>query len=240
MKNLEESIVTTKSGLELKIVTRINLNFGNKKWCYHDIKAFINDGIEDKEVGLLRIAYVNEEKKKEYFNNIIYFNYNYKSNRPVRSGIEKYSDLTIQDIDRLVSVSGNYQEKLEYLKIRLKLDGKKEYEKFMKYHYNKPEADMIKVDEEYRRKGIGLELYKKAVELCDLNGLNFYQSTNQTDDAIAIWNFIKKDISNVNSYSYVSYKDKTLDRYYIGNHKPELVFNDGMKRDVKKKIKNTI
>lgn len=106
----------------------------------------------------------------------------------------------------------------------------------MKLLHLKPEPHYIDVFEDYRRKGVAVELYKIASEFCSLNGLNMYQSLTQTPEANAVWSKMKKTIPNINLYTFNNYENK--ERYYIGNHKPILDFNTDFSKINMKKLKS--
>ena len=106
----------------------------------------------------------------------------------------------------------------------------------LKLLHLKPEPHYIDVFEDYRRKGVAVELYKIASEFCSLNGLNMYQSLTQTPEANAVWSKMKKTIPNINLYTFNNYENK--ERYYIGNHKPILDFNTDFSKINMKKLKS--
>lgn len=232
--------VTTKAGLEIELDIELN-SLKSKikakdKWVYHTIHAYHNIDGEKKPIGFLRLAYVDEQRKKEHFDNLYYYYLYYRHSAEGRSGIQRISDIKESDIDQYVNISGSFEDKLDYLKVRMNLD-KKEYYEFMIYHYNKPEPDMIKVDENFQRRGVAMELYKKAVEFCTMNGLNFYQSNTQTHDAQAIWGYLRNNFKDVKSYTYSGYQGKEVVRSYIGPYDPTLLLNHGFKRELKNKNK---
>ncbi len=238
-KPLPEKVVT-KAGIEIELDIELDSVRHKKKekekWIYHTIHAYHTVEGEKKSIGFLRLAYVDEQKKKENFDNLYYYHLYYRHNAIGRTGIERISDIKESDIEEYIRITGTFEDKLDYLKVKLDLD-KKSYYDFMRYHYNKPEPDMIKVDENFQRKGVAIELYRKAVEFCTMNGLNFYQSTTQTADAKAIWNYLRNNFGEVGSYIYAGYQDKEVTRSFIGPYKPELTFNNGFKRELKNKTK---
>lgn len=224
----------TKNGLELDFEITLDVTHSSPKWVYHNIQAFMNIDGEKKEVGYIRLAFVDQKKKEEFFDNILYYHVNYRSHKTLRTGIKSVYELTENELDSIVNLSGSYEDKLNYLNVKLKME-MPDYERFMRYHYNKPEPDMIQVDENFRKKGIGIELYKKAIEFCNLNGLNFYQSTTQTSEAVGAWKHIEKNIDNIGSYVFKGSKNDIV-RKFIGKYEPALEFKNGLEK--KKKNKN--
>ena len=239
MKIPENLKVQTKSGLDIyfEIETFIK-PVASDKWDYHKIEAYTDINNEKVNVGYITIAYISEEKREKDSKDII--------NYAIKNGKIDYrtknidpnlnaSTITMEDINKILSGRSFSNdtldsEKISFFKVIMKFDNLKNYESHLKYHYLKPEAHYIQVNDDFRRKGIGIELYKKAIELCNLNGLNFYQSTTQTVEAIGIWDYMKKSLGNCGAYEYKSYKGETRNRFYFGNEKPILEFDNGLKK----------
>lgn len=238
----------TKSGLEINFEFDLNCKpHGSDRWLYHTINAFSLIENEKINVGYLRIAYISEEKHKENTSDIIqYLVRNNKINIDNKNTTTK--NITKTEMIRVINKT-NFPEDttdrdiINYFKIRIKIDHLKDYEAHLRYHYLKPESDFVEVKKEYQRNGIGLELYKKAIEFCNINNLNFYQSTTQTEEAVALWKNIKDTLGNCNSYEYLLRNGDKRERFYVGKEKPVLEFENGLnnineKSFIKKNIKS--
>lgn len=209
----------------------------SSNWTYHDIKAFDNG----KEVGFLTIAYISEENKNEKAKDIINYLIN-KGNLDHENKNLNISTITMDDIinfnKNVINVKNMDEENiLSFFKLQLKINHSEYYNNHLSYHYLKPEVHYVDVNEEYRRKGIGRELYKIAIDLCNLNGMNLYQSTTQSEDAVLIWDRMKKDFKNCNSYEYKNYNKETKNRFYFGNEEPKLNFENGLNKLTLKSLK---
>ncbi len=215
----------------------------SNKWIYHKIEAFTDINSQKTNIGYITIAYIDEELKNKYCNDILNYliNNNYIEFEDKSLNLEK---LNIENLRKIGSkmIYGkidNIDDKdiLNMLKMKLKINESK-YISHLKYHYLKPEPHYIDVFEDYRRKGVAVELYKIASEFCSLNGLNMYQSLTQTPEANAVWSKMKKTIPNINLYTFNNYENKEKERYYIGNHKPILDFNTDFSKINMKKLKS--
>lgn len=239
MKIPENLKVKTKSGLDIyfEIETFVE-PVASDKWDYHKIEAYTDINNEKVNVGYITIAYISEEKREENSKDII--NYAIKNGR-IDYKIKNIdpnlnaSTIKMEDINKIIdgrihTNDMSDSEKINFFKVITKFDNLKNYENHLRYHYLKPEAHYIQVNNDFRRKGIGIELYKKAIELCNLNGLNFYQSTTQTSEAVGIWEHMKNSLNNCKSYEYKSYKGDTINRFYFGNENPILEFDNGLKK----------
>lgn len=240
MKIPENLTATTKNGLDISFDFNINCKpHGSDRWIYHKIDVFTFINKEKINVGYLRLAYISEEKFKENSSDIIQYLINLnKINSDNKELTTK--NISISDIKNILQKEwpeGTVDNDIiNYFKMIIKINHVNSYESHIRYHYLKPEPDYVEVKDEYRRKGIGLELYKKAIEFCNINGLNFYQSTTQTNEANFIWKTMKDTFENCNSYQYLTSKKDVLERFYFGNEKPILEIDNGLKNINKRNL----
>lgn len=242
--NIPENLkATTKNGLELAFEFNLNCKpHGSNKWVYHQINAYTIVKKEKVNVGFLRIAYISEEKYKENSSDII--EYLIKNNKVrLENKNTNTHNITIDDMKKLSGRSVwsediNDKEIIDYFKTIVKIKYLDNYESYLRYHYLKPESDFVEIAEDYKRNGVGIELYKIAAEFCNKNGLNLYQSTTQTKEAELLWECIKKSFDNCNSYDYTVKDGLTKKRFYIGTEKPILKLKSGLENITTNKIKN--
>jgi GNAT superfamily N-acetyltransferase len=70
----------------------------------------------------------------------------------------------------------------------------------------------VNVIDEYKRQGIGKELYSTAAYICSLNKTTLTASYNQSSDAEAIWKYLSESTSipvkfdHYNNFTYIDYK----------------------------------
>lgn len=241
----ENSVVTSKG---LKIDLEIIPNNGgvlrkNEKWVYHSINAYISSGDEKVKVGYLNIAYIDEEKKKEYCDNLLMYAAKMHSEYLLRPLQDKdFKDITKEDLDKMFENNYHPFTRLKDHKKNIKTLEKvidyqhgKAYKNFLEYHYLKPEPDYIDVKEDYRQKGIGMELYKKAAEFLGLNGLSLYQSTTQTNEAKASWKSIESKLDNIKVHTFLNSKAETKERKYIDwtHLQPKVEIKNSERRKIK-------
>lgn len=246
MKIPENLKTTTNKNFDIYFEINPNIEpVVSKKWIYHQIEAFSDINSHKTNIGYVTISYIDEDLKNKYCNDIL----NYLINKNYIDFDDKNLNLEKLNIDTLRKIGSNIiygkvddiddKDILEMLKIKLKINENK-YISHLKYHYLKPEPYFIEVYDDYRRKGVAIELYKIAAEFCSLNGMNMYQSLTQTAEANAVWDKIKKTLPNVNSYVFNNHDNNEKERFYIGNNKPLLDFKaDFLDINIKKlKSKN--
>lgn len=234
--------VKTKTGIEIEFEFFCDdgeKNNKNERWRYHSIEVFTKENNERKNIGYIRLAYIDEQKKKEYFEDILGYAIN-MANDPRFYKLRKdatLKNLTQEEIESLIPTDKytegkTLKQKLKIIERGLKYQHGKGYERFIDYHYMKPEPDYIQVNEEYRNKGVGKEIYKKAIEFLGINGLPFFQSTTQTEEAKRSWESLKKSVKGAEVYeSEIRTNDKLKERFFIDHsHLKE-------KLDSKRKIK---
>lgn len=66
------------------------------------------------------------------------------------------------------------------------------FKRFKSYFVDKPIVDYIKVEDKYKRQGIGTALYRAGYEWMRKKGMTLYASGIQSDDAKATWKTMQK------------------------------------------------
>lgn len=243
----ENNKAITKNGLEIEfeiIPHNGEVLNKNNKWVYHSINAYTTIDNKRTEVGYLNIAYVDEEKKKEYVDNILMFAKSIAGDGiKYKTEANNIKDITIEELNSIFPSDETPEEKRKKLKVVLEHNHKKRYKSFMEYHYMKPEPDFINVNDEFKRQGIGTLLYAKAVEFLGINGLKLYQSTTQTHEAQSIWEKLKTNMTNVDfdTHKYISQnKVHFKNRYFIDHSHLKIDLKNDKKISNKKRITNSI
>lgn len=248
----KENKVTTSKGIELEFEIIPDSGTAmkkNEKWRYHSINAYIKNKDEKIKVGFVNIAYIDEEKKKEYCDNLLVFAAQIKSEYLLKPlGNKNFKDITKEEMDKMfdghykfMTLVDDQKQNIKMLERVMKYKHGESYKSFLDYHYMKPEIDYIDVADEHRRKGIGQELYKKATEFLGLNGLSLYQSTTQSHEAKESWKNIENNFENVKKHQVYNKKATIQERKYIDwTHleiKPEIKIEEKTKSKKTKKIK---
>lgn len=196
-----------------------NLNKYNT-WTYHSINAFaILDGLKT-HIGFLNIAYVDDTKG--YAESILLYACRVKSDN-LKHHTDKLhvKDITEHELDNIFETYQfnlslefhaknnkiekecvTYDEKRTIVQKYLDKMYSNDYDNFIEHHYNKPEPDMIRVNDDFKRLGIGTQLYQRMAIFCGLNGLKLYQSSLLSEDSKALWEVLKKKDSKIDYYSY--------------------------------------
>lgn len=197
-----------KNNLEVEIIIKEDNGHNlkkNQKWIYHSIEAYVNKNGENEKIAYLHLTYIDEDRKKIYLDNILQYA---KMNLSTLGGIdiiEKYKSLNeVTENDSLEYIKKyiphvlfknpdiDHKKRLLNIKKYLEVIYLERYRSHLKYHYLKPEADYIHVEENYRRLGVGTALYEIGSEFLKEKGLNLYQSTTQSDNAKKTWEHFKK------------------------------------------------
>lgn len=222
----KENKATTSKGIEIEfeIISDSGLLLKkNKKWRYHSVNAYIKKDNERIKVGFLNIAYIDEEKKKEYCDNLLIFAAKIQSEYLLQPlGNKDFKDVTKEDMEemfdknyKIFSLVKDHKKNIKMLEKVIEYKHGESYKTFLDYHYMKPEIDYINVIDEYKRKGIGQELYKKAAEFLGINGLSLYQSTTQSHEAKESWANLESNFDNVKKYQVYKKESTVQERKYI-------------------------
>lgn len=231
---LREDNYETKDGIELNFEYEKNVaERTNKGFIVNKLKTFIHS----RQVGYLKIAYVPSEDVDYYFPTIFHFMDQVKGwhlleheddfNSPKvypgdeefakeahnRRGIQKVDDFP--DWREYDEVSDERWEELaDYYKKEIRETFNDQFQKYLDYYVDKPYVDYSSVDEDYRRRRIGFNMYKKMAKMLGEKGMVLYSSTIQTDEAQAVWEKLK-EVLPVKKTVDESFVGEEVVRYYI-------------------------
>lgn len=181
----------------------------NRGWQVDQIDAYV-DG---EKVGFIKVSYIPHERWVKNYPSI--FNYMAEINGkrylfPFKKTDIHYERLTDEEQRNLLKRLKNDQrygsdkdveqltnrEVLQSLRdIEQKLlNGQQgvQFKQFKNFHKDKPLVDYIKVDEQWRRQGIGEALYQAAALWMKQKGMKLYASGLQSDEAKASWDKLKQ------------------------------------------------
>ncbi len=186
----------------------------NRGWQIDEVKAYL-DG---KEVGYLKLSYIPRERFEKYYPGILNFLTQVNGSGDLPHGYETtpWKEIPIDKLRPYVyhmaqdagigwTESNALQseaktasdEQVHHIIDSLEKMLMKEkgilFKRFEKYFVDKPLVDYIRVNNEYRRQGIGTALYRAGYEWMKSKGLPLYASGVQSDEAKATWKSMQKD-----------------------------------------------
>lgn len=132
-------------------------------WRYDEIKAFL-PGF-DKSVGYIKMRWVPRENFEQIYTGILPF-------------LKYEKELENLDPSKILEYEQEYGD---------------EFREFEEQSVDKPLVDFIFVEDDMRRKGIGIALYEEAARYLAKMGLRLYASYLQHDNAIAAWQWLKNN-----------------------------------------------
>lgn len=148
-------------------------------WRYDEINAYL-PGYE-KPVGYIKMRWVSRENFERIYTGIIPF-------------LRYEKELTDLDPSKVQEYEQEYGD---------------EFREFEEQFVDKPLVDFIYVDDNLRRKGIGIALYEAAAKYLAKMGLRLYASYLQHDNAVAAWQWLKNNagakIGTDNGRLFLSY-----------------------------------
>lgn len=193
---------TTKDGEEITFKYREDIEGENRGFQVNMLEAFVGG----KNVGYLKIGYIPRKKFNKFYPNIFYYLGHIKGECGV---IEAYESNDSRELlEKLIRIVENWNRAADKIRELESLDKReleslikhymkevkkkhgKQFDEFEKWHVDHPLVDFIKVEPEYRRKGIGLALYTKGAKLMAKKGMELWASTLQSDKAQAAWDKI--------------------------------------------------
>lgn len=170
----------------------------NRGWRVDRLDAYL-DG---KEVGYLKMSCIPRDRFKRYYPTIFNYMAQIQGNcvLPYEQRASLYTDLSDLQLKKLLWASqhwapsepdGTREELLGMAQAREKelLKGRvgKLFKEFKTFHVGKPIVDYIRVEDAYRRKGVGTALYLEGARWMAEQGLGLYRSGVQTAEAFAAW-----------------------------------------------------
>jgi len=206
MKILEvifpDSVYTTKDGRRIDFKITENLEFHkNSDWIYHLIEAFI----ENEEVGFIRIAYIPKESVPDLYPSILNFidKQGGHSLLPIDDPSMPYQSLSNEELYKLVK-NGRWvllqkqdsvpTDRSSLLILAKELEDwakqskyQKKFDKFLEYHVDKPEPDMIRINDDFKRQGIATSLYLFTARWLAQKNLQLWTASLQTGEAEKTW-----------------------------------------------------
>lgn len=191
----------------------------DKGFIVSRIEAYINSEF----VGYINMSYI----PREWFNKIYKEDYPFTFANKINGfgGLkpERFSKFSLpEQVEQLILSLGGWinskslddlsenqllekkNELIEKLKQRLE----KDFKSFENFHVNKPLVDYIRVDEKFRRQGIGNALYQEAAKWLAKKGLKLYASGIQSKEAEEAWNKMR----NIYSKNIGQEKDDFINR----------------------------
>lgn len=208
----------------------------NRGWIVDQIVALV----DDNPIGYIKISYIPKERFEKWYPNIFAWLENFKghhfynfTDHMKENPIEKWDeDETKEFLKKLTDYWGGNRyfitkfdyEKGNIIKQLLKaIKNDKRFKQYMKnfidfknYHVDKPLVDYISVENEWKRKGIGTELYKEAAKYLASKELKLHASNIQSDEAVHVWKKFQ-DQGLVDLVPDVSYGKKVLRKVFKTN-----------------------
>jgi GNAT superfamily N-acetyltransferase len=205
----DEYTLRTKDGrvITFEYIDHDRENKKNPNWLYQRINAFV----EGQPAGYLKIAYIPMSWFKKNYPTILNWYHKHTGRRlfpQIGTSLEDfgyndsvhYNKLSDDDLRGImkgyyspqsIDVAHLSREQLlvgvKDIEKRIKKTHGDQFRKFVAYHVDKPEPDYINVEPEYKGQGVGRALYLAAARWYAKQGLRFYQSDTQTQDARAAW-----------------------------------------------------
>lgn len=172
-------------------------------WRVDDIDAY---GEQGQKLGFIRISYVPSERVERWEADVFAF----LADRGTSFGIHCKKDianLPDEDLARLAHEIHNaldgwsaataakweiqprhaILDAFEQWRPRLEDLVREKREAFVAFHVDRPLVDMISVEESFRGRHLGRELYRQAAMWMAERGLRLHASGVQTDDAQRLW-----------------------------------------------------
>jgi GNAT superfamily N-acetyltransferase len=186
----------------------------NRGWQVDKVVAYLGE----HEVGYLKLAYIPAERFKKWYpsilnyiqqiNGSIIFPHEYRATHWTEIPIDTLRK-SIYSIAQVAGVgwheSNSLQEQAKTAPDKIvrqmihsfEIDIEKEkgplFRRFKKYFVNNPYVDYIKVNDEYKRQGIGTALYRAGYEWMKSKGMKLHASGTQSDDAKAAWMSLERN-----------------------------------------------
>lgn len=184
----------------------------NRGWQVDQIEAFLNG----ENVGYIKLSWIPRERFNQRYHSVIDYvdniegsNFRPYSYRDVRienipidelrknmfyaaSTARGYVSSEEQESYKTMSnkeVFDYYQELIKDLNKRYS----KKFKEFEQWHVDKPIVDFIRVNDQYKRQGIGTALYRAAYDYLKNKELRLYASGIQSKEAQATWKQLEKD-----------------------------------------------
>jgi len=137
-----------------------------------------------------------------------------KAHNRARSNLYKRAK-DFPDYNEFENVSDERWEELaEYYKEEIRKTFQEDFERYLNYYLDKPVVDYIKVKKQFRRNGIGFNLYKNMAKVLADKGMALYASGTQSEYAEKAWKKLK-DILPVKSKTVKLPSGDSEARYFI-------------------------
>lgn len=184
----------TKDGDEIRFsFVEDTKDYSGRKqgWVLHKLEAYVEEGGYQKKVGYLKISYIPLERFQEVYPTIWHF-MSHQKGWALGEALDQLDDINVLWKALFVYVGYHSrpdvpeEEKRQVIE-RTAQRHQEEFREFRRFHVNKPLVDFIRVDPNWRRKGIGQTLYKKGAEIMAQRGMKLHASGIQEDEAKAAW-----------------------------------------------------
>lgn len=197
------------------ILTRVPDSEGdnNRGWIVHKVSAVTPYMGTKKEIGYLKISYIPEDRFENHYKSVIDYILNiqgYSCNRKYyeskrdwiaslaytfyhKSWVGPGNWVGWHNANRLMDyIHSAPDSHLDYILDKIRRDVNKVYSRnfreFRNTYVNYPIVDYISVDKEFRRLGLGTELYIAGGKWMKELGMALHSSTCQQEKAAAVWN----------------------------------------------------
>jgi GNAT superfamily N-acetyltransferase len=185
----------------------------NRGWQVDKVVAYLGAN----EVGYLKLAYIPAERFKKWYPSIlnyvqqidghIIFPHEYRGMHWTKMPIDVLRERVFSmaqtagvgwhECNSLSEQAKTAPEKwvrqlFHSLEIKLEKEKGPLMKRFKKYFVDNPYVDFIRVDQEYRRQGIGTALYRAGHEWMKKKGMKLHASNTQSDEAKAAWSTLEK------------------------------------------------
>lgn len=185
----------------------------NRGWTVDQIDAYLNG----EKVGYLKLSYIPHERFKRYYPGILNWlsqigghhtlPYDYKDSpwQGIPTNELRKSIFSLAQTCRIdwntcnkLSTEAKTMNDIEIRNLVRELENKLwedkgwQFRRFKQYYVDKPIVDYIRVEEPYKRQGIGTALYRAGHEWMKSKGMKMYASSTQSDEAKATWKAMRK------------------------------------------------
>lgn len=186
----------------------------NRGWQVDEINAYMGE----TKVGYLKLAYIPAERFKKWYPSILSYIQLIGGSHffPRQYCTVPWTSIPIDDLRKSVymmaqvaGVGWNESNRMQAeaseapdkivrqmihgLVMEIEKEQGHKFKAFKKFFVNHPYVDFIRVDDEYKRMGIGTALYRAGHEWMKTKGMKLHASNSQSADAAAAWETLERD-----------------------------------------------
>ena len=218
-------------------------NTGGKGFVAHKLDAYFEPQSEafssGKHVGYIKVIYIPSENVDKYYPSIFHYidrakgwqllDYKSFSEPGEYPGHEEFAKKAhnrarsnpykrVKDFPEYKEYENvtdkRWEELAGYYRGEIRKTFKDDFERYLSYYVDKPVVDYIKVKKQFRRNGIGFNLYKKMAKVLGDKGMVLYASGTQSEYAEKAWKKLK-DVLPVKSKTVKLPSGDSESRYFI-------------------------